>query len=88
MRTRFLWWPLHPIGYAASTTFAMWFLWSSIFVAWLCKFAILRYGGVKQYKRTRPLFLGLIFGELLMIALLLIVEGFTGVRGHSLLFLQ
>jgi len=88
MRTRFLWWPLHPIGYAASTTFAMWFLWSSIFVAWLCKFVILRYGGVKQYRRTRPLFLGLIFGELLMIVLLLIMEGFTGVRGHSLIFLQ
>jgi hypothetical protein len=88
MRSRFLWWPFHTIGYAASTTFAMWFLWSSIFIAWLCKFAVLRYGGVRQYRRTRPVFLGLIFGELLMIAILLVVEGFTGVRGHSLIFWQ
>jgi hypothetical protein len=88
MRSRFLWWPFHPIGYAASTTFAMWFLWSSIIVAWLFKFVILRYGGVKQYRRTRPAFLGLIFGELFMIVVLLIVEGFTGVRAHSLIFFQ
>ena len=49
---------------------------------------ILRYGGVKQYRRTRPAFLGLIFGELFMIVVLLIVEGFTGVRAHSLIFFQ
>ena len=85
MRTRFLWWPFHPTAYAASTTLAMRYLWSSIFVAWLCKFLILRYGGMRQHGRVRPVFLGLIFGELLMIALLLIVEAFTGIRGHSLI---
>ena len=34
-----------------------------IFVAWLLKAAVIRYGGMRFYARARPFFLGMIFGE-------------------------
>ena len=37
--------------------------WFPMFVAWLVKGTIVRYGGMQTYLRLRPLFLGLILGE-------------------------
>lgn len=63
MRTRLLWWPFHPIGYLASGSVGVYRLWLPIFVTWLVKSLLLRYGGLKSYRRALPLFLGLILGE-------------------------
>ncbi len=63
LRTRLLWFPLHPLGYALSGTWTMMVFWFPCFVAWLFKVLILRYGGMKLYARARPLFLGLVLGE-------------------------
>jgi len=63
MRSRFLWWPFHPMGYLLAP---MWFthhLWSSIFVAWLAKLLLLRYGGMRTYAAALPFFFGLIIGD-------------------------
>jgi len=63
MRGGFLWWPFHPIGYVLAP---MWFthhLWMSIFIAWIIKFVLLRYGGLRAYVRALPFFLGLILGD-------------------------
>jgi hypothetical protein len=38
-------------------------LWLPIFVSWLAKVLILRYGGLRGYRRALPFFLGLILGE-------------------------
>ena len=65
VRARFVWFPLHPVGYLVSSSWAMNPFWFSIFVAWAIKSAILRYGGLKLYRRNVPLFLGLILGEFL-----------------------
>lgn len=62
-RARFLWWPLHPIGYVLSGTFTMVWLWCPICVGWLCKWLILRYGGLRYYRLLWPLFIGLILGD-------------------------
>jgi len=35
------------------------------FIAWLTKTLVLRYGGMRLYRRSLPLFLGLIMGDLL-----------------------
>jgi hypothetical protein len=37
--------------------------WFSIFLSWAIKSALLRYGGLRLYRRNIPLFLGLILGE-------------------------
>lgn len=84
MRQHFVWWPLHPIGYAMGGTFAMSQLWFSIFVGWLLKSFILRYGGRRLYVRVRPLFLGLILGEFGIAGLWVLVDLIFGIRGHAI----
>lgn len=66
LRTRLLWFPLHPLGYALSGTWTMMVFWFPCFCAWTCKSLILRYGGMKLYARARPFFLGLVLGEFTM----------------------
>ena len=63
MRARFVWWPLHPMGYAVAGSYGMSFVWSCMLVSWVLKWLILRHGGIKQYRKAVPLFLGLILGE-------------------------
>lgn len=55
--------PLHPVGYAVSSSWSMHVLWMPMFVAWLIKISVLRYGGLKLYRRVLPIFLGLILGD-------------------------
>lgn len=63
MRARFFWWPFHPAGYLVSGSFGLFRLWLPIFVSWLAKVLILRYGGLRAYRRFLPFFLGLVLGE-------------------------
>lgn len=63
IRMRFIWFPLHPVGFLVSSSWAMNPFWFSIFVSWAIKSALLRYGGLKLYRKNVPLFLGLILGE-------------------------
>ena len=64
LRTRFLWWPLHPVGYALSTSgWLINLIWFSFLVGWIIKWVILKYGGLKAYRNAFPFFLGLILGE-------------------------
>ena len=63
LRARFLWWPLHPLGYATVQSWGMANLWCCLFVAWACKAVILRYSGCNAYRRlsgtcVRRLYLG------------------------------
>lgn len=64
MRTRFAWWPLHPLGYALQATWTVIVFWFPMFVAWLIKSLILRYSGMRLYRSLRPFFIGMILGEL------------------------
>ncbi len=61
--TRLIWWPFHPVGYALSCTFTLEWLWCPLFVVWLAKLLILRYGGIRLYRRGIPLAIGLILGD-------------------------
>ena len=63
LRTRLMWFPFHPLGYALCGSWTMVVFWFGCFVAWLCKVLILRYGGMKLYARARPFFLGMVLGE-------------------------
>jgi hypothetical protein len=62
-RSAFPGFPFHPLGFAMSATWGVIVLWFSMLVAWLIKAPLLRYGGMPLYRRVRPFFLGLIFGE-------------------------
>ena len=63
MRQRFIWWQLHPIGYAISGTYTMNIFWLSFFISWGIKWFILKQGGLKAHRRAIPFFIGLILGE-------------------------
>lgn len=63
LRGRFVGFPLHPAAYVLNTSFANDFFWGDMFVAWLIKTLILRYGGLGMYRAAMPLFLGLILGD-------------------------
>lgn len=65
LRTQFLWWPLHPVGYAIANTETMTATWLPFLLAWLFKSLALRYGGAGFYRRSVPFFLGLIAGDIL-----------------------
>jgi hypothetical protein len=63
MRARFPWWPFHPLGFALGASWPAIVYWFALFVGWLAKWIILRFGGMKGYQMARPFFLGLILGE-------------------------
>ena len=66
LRTLYWWWPLHPLGYALSASWTLIVFWFPVLIAWSVKTPIMRYGGIRQYQRLRPFFLGMIFGEFSM----------------------
>jgi hypothetical protein len=64
LRGRFLWFPLHPVGYLAANCWGMHINWLSFFLGWLLNMLITRYGGLSVYRRLLPLFFGLIVGDM------------------------
>lgn len=66
LRSRFIWWPFHPLGYALSSTWGMFNLWSCMFLASMAKWVILKQGGLKAYRRAIPFFLGLALGDFVL----------------------
>ena len=83
IRYRFIWWPIHPIGYVISPVFLINQVWLSVFLAWFFKVVILKYGGAAVFRKTRPFFLGLILGQMVVAATWLTIDYFTGMRGNS-----
>ncbi len=68
-KSRFVWWPFHPIGYALANSYALEYFWSALFVGWLLKLLVVRYGGARGYRNALPFFLGLILGDYVIAAL-------------------
>ena len=66
LRARFLWWPLHPAGYALAASWTMNMLWLPLFFSWAIKAILLRHGGLKTHQQAAPFFLGLILGEFII----------------------
>lgn len=85
LRQHFVWFPFHPVGYIMMQTYPMKVLWFSVFIGWVCKSVIARYGGVKTLLSVQPLFLGIAFGDIFMMVVWLIVDAITGKHGHYLM---
>ena len=81
LRTRFVGFPLNPAAYCFAYSYTMKYFWFDFFVAWVVKGLILRYGGMKIYRKAMPLFLGLILGEFVTSSFWTIVGA---VSGHEL----
>jgi len=83
-RTQFPWFQLHPAGFLAAGTWAMYTLWFSLLLGWIGKSCILRFGGMHLYRKLMPLFLGLIMGDCLS-AIVWTVVGLITHTGYMLL---
>ena len=84
-RSHFSWFPLHPVGFILSQTYPLNTLWFSIFLGWLAKVLITRFGGSDTYRKTSPLFLGLAIGDVAMMLFWLVIDGWQGHVGHKLM---
>lgn len=69
MRSRFYWFPFHPLGFALSGSWTMIVFWFPCLAAWVIKTLVLRYGGMRMFRQLRPLFLGMVLGEFTMAVL-------------------
>jgi hypothetical protein len=69
MRFRFVWWPVHPVGLAISGSYLARRTSFTTFLAWLIKFVMMKVGGPTVYRKSRPLFIGLLVGYILGVIL-------------------
>jgi hypothetical protein len=53
IRARFLWWPIHPVGFIIATSIAPNHMkeWTTFLIAWIAKWLTLRIGGSKAYEK-------------------------------------
>jgi hypothetical protein len=84
LRTRLVWWPFHPVGYAIANTNTMTATWVPFFLAWLFKILALRYGGARFYRASLPFFLGLIAGDLIGGGFFTALGAFTGINVYPI----
>jgi len=83
MRSRFIWWPLHPAGYAVSNSWGMATVWFPLLLVWAFKGILLRVGGLGMYRRAMPFFIGLMLGEFVVGSCLSVIGTATGSRVYS-----
>ena len=84
LRAHVLAFPIHPVGFAVSQMMLTGHMWFSVFLVWLVRAVITRYGGQRALRAARPFFLGLILGQFAVCAFWLVVGFVTGGRGYGL----
>ncbi len=78
LRLNYVWWPVHPLGFVMGTSWASLNLWFSLFIGWFLKLLTIRYTGLAGYMRFRPLFMGVILGDVIGAVLWDVVGWFMG----------
>ena len=69
MHRVFIWWPFHPMGYLLGGPWpSSGILWFSIFISWVLKWVILKFGGLALYRRASVFFIGLVLGDFVMVS--------------------
>lgn len=84
VRWRYAGFSLHPIGFAVGASYSNFYIWSSLFVGWLVKALIMHYGGVRGFRRCRPIFMGFIVGEYAAALIWIVVGAVTRVPYRAL----
>ena len=81
-------WPLLPVGFVTSHGAFMGNAWFSIFLGWLAKVLIVKFGGAGLFQRAKPVFVGIIFGEALAAGFWLIVNAVVVLNGGDVRSVQ
>lgn len=87
LHNRFIWWPLHPLGFTVGMVWLVDNLWFSFFLAWFIKTILLRYGGPKTYENSKPFFFGLILGKYSAAVIWFIIDFFTHMTENSVFWI-
>jgi hypothetical protein len=83
LHTSFIWWPLNPIGFIIGGTWAVnTRIWTNALIAWILVYFLRRYGGLKLYRKCRPVFLGMVLGNMVIMGLRSVVDPMLGLRMH------
>jgi len=82
LKNRFIGFPIHPIGLTLGLTAPAYRTWFSVFIAWVIKAIVLKYGGANLYMRLRPFFLGLALGAFTSGGFWIIIDSITGMTGN------
>jgi hypothetical protein len=83
MRTRFFWWPVHPIGLLALSSWNMDRLWVPFLLAWMTKAFLMKFVGGRALRQARYFFIALIIVEMSTNALSTLVRTLTAGRAPS-----
>ena len=83
MQHHYLWWPLHYIGLPVSDSWVLGWAWFSVFLGWLLKAIIFKFTGTKGYLIYKPIFVGMIAGQLMGGALWAIIDFLLGEMGNA-----
>jgi len=70
---QFFFWMPHPIGLIMFVNPIMSSYWFSIFLGWICNVAVTKYGNKDSFFRAKGFFIGLIIGELIIVAISCVV---------------
>ena len=65
LRRQFIWFPFHPAGYALGLSAGMVWVWSAVCVGWFIKAVLLKFGGLRIYRKASPFFVGLVLADFL-----------------------
>lgn len=76
-------WPLLPVGFVASHGAFIANVWFSVFLGWLLKVCIVRFGGAGLYQDARPFFVGMLFGEALVAGFWLALNAVLVLNGYD-----
>ena len=69
LRQSFLWFPLHPLGFAMVTAYGD-PLWGAFLSVWIIKKLVMKYGGMRMYRKLVPGFLGIALGHFFTVGIL------------------
>ena len=84
LRQRYLGFPIHPMSLPISSMWMTDAIMLSVFLSWLIKGLILKYGGPGLYQKGKPFFVGLVIGQFVSMGFWVIVDYFTGMEANTL----
>ncbi len=73
LQLRYSAWPIHPIGLLMMYSYPMRRIWFSVFLGWLLKSIVVKYGGATTLRKAEPLLIGVVVGEVFAAALLTLI---------------
>jgi hypothetical protein len=74
VRFRFSRFPIHPVLFLTWGSWAAGISWAAYMLGWSVKTLVVRLGGGRAYQRLKPVFIGIIAGELIAIAAVVLVD--------------